>query len=191
MRYLLTPGVKFNCSVEVAKASKIILLLQEDGIIGLAKYVMSEFKRMNAKDNQNVFGYDEYYDDGIMQHVLEMCECATVDDAMVLGILRDGIVQGFNWRNYEMLKAAGLPELIHKFDNDFRGDIIKVHTIEGIGSVIQTHVSKDKEHAAQYYAGDGKNDHYVYYDMADCIIGMMFPTHADSVSVLYRSEKEN
>lgn len=187
--YLLDPKTKFNCGGNnIAKVSKILKLLHREGILGMAKFIMEEQLRMNKRDALN--GFDNYYEFGLIQHVLEMCdydESAAVEDIVsaILRKLRSGEVPGYNWQNYEMLAEAGLYDLIHFYDDKHMGVIRHIHSING-GKyrIVQT----DKDGEKRYYPGQGDNYNFQFEDFETCLLHIMFPKFADSVVTLYYAE---
>ncbi len=181
---ILDPKTKMNSTSEIGKVSKLLKMLHCDGATELAKFLIGERARLGTKDN--VFGYQNYYSDGLIDTALLLMEHddskSTPVEEIVMNRLIEGAVPKYNWKNYEKLSEFGLQELISSYDDKFRGNIEKIHVIDS-GRYVVVETRKD---GVRYYYSTKQHQSNNQFDTFDsCLLFQMCEPHFNSVLALY------
>ena len=152
----------------------------------LSQYFKDEQKRMASDRN---FSYLTYYSEECIPLAEKIEEHGLTNDALIDRMIEWKADQfnshNFNFVNYNKLKDAGLLNILRDFDNNFRGDIIKVHTFSK-WTIIETKGHRNKEDFHNFY-GIG-NTTYCFNDLEMALFHEMNANMSHAMYTLFKAE---
>lgn len=211
---------EWNCRSRSGNATKIIRLLGKDwlDVDNMRNFLVGEQKRM-----KNKYDFDQYYGATIIDTLDELIAAAHLHKKTVgeLGTPENGIIghaiqtaiknnftyNEFNWKNYDILKANDMLDVISEFNTYFRGDVTKVHKVYNDKFIVietsrhpfdyDKQRTKFKEPAETNFYSFNKDDKEVYRHNSsvyntfeDALVSVMCPQFSSAISALIQISKE-